>query len=243
MSTRRAKQIVYGMFYILLWAIFAAVVWFAVTLVAPAAPVVVPCTVSTCAPTGTAPLAVSPVQTFLSSPGHYTFLVQVQNTDPAYAASYFDYAVNLRDASGTVLQSFPGSSFIYAGQSKYLVVPNAAVGEPFVSADLTIADAYWAATPSLGSIPSFAYENMAAGSTSSTVSVSGELTNANLSATRYVFVDVIFLDGSGNPVGASQTELNNVAPNQTVNFSVAYPQTQAGSIDPAKSSVFIYGLK
>ena len=241
MSTRRAKQIVYGMFYLVLWAVFIAVIWFAVKLFVPSAPAVAPCTTSTCAPTSTAPISVSPVVTFLSSPGHYTFLAQVQDTDPDYAVSYFDYSIDLEDSSGTVLQSVPENSFIYAGQTKYLVVPNVEVSQPPVNVSLSVKDAYWTATSSLGTIPAFTTENLTAGETSSTVSVGGEITNTNLSVTRYVFVDVIFVGTDGSPAGASQTELNNVAPDQIVNFSVAYPQT--GSIDPTKSQVVVYGIK
>lgn len=241
MSTRRAKQIIYGMFYFVIWVAFIAVVWLAVRFIAPSAPAATPCTVSTCAPTSTAPISVSPVTTFLSSPGHYTFLAQVQDTDPDYAVSYFDYSIDLEDSSGTVLQSIPENSFIYAGQTKYLVVPNVEIPQAPVNVVLSVKDAYWAATSSLGTIPAFTTENLTTGETSSTVSVSGEITNANLSVTSYVFVDVIFIGGDGSPVGASQTELNNVAPNQTVDFSVEYPQT--GPIDPTKSQVVVYGIK
>ncbi len=241
MSTRRAKQIIYGMFYLLLWAAFIALIYFAVQFVAPSAPATPACTPSTCAPTDTAPIATSTVWTFVTSPGHYTFLTQVANTSTDYAATYLGYAIDLYDASGTVLQSIPGSSFVYPGQSKYLVVPNVQVSSTFVSAGLSVAQVSWQASSSLGAIPQFTKENVVSGSTSSTVSVSGQLTNANLSATRYVFVDVIFNGADGSPIGASQTELDGVAPGQTVNFSVMYPQT--GSIDPTESTVVVYGLK
>ncbi len=160
---------------------------------------------------------------------------------PDFAATYLGYSVDLYDASGTVLQSIPESSFVYQGQSKYLVVPNVQVSQPFVSAGLAITQAYWQASSTLGDIPQFTKENIVRGGTSSTVSVSGQLTNANLSATRYVFVDAIFTGPDGSPIGASQTELDGVAPGQTVNFSVLYPQT--GAIDPMKSQVVVYGLK
>ncbi len=241
MSTRRAKQIVYGMFYLVLWAVFIAAVWFIARLIAPPAPPAPSCTPSTCAPTSTAPLLTAPVITFVSSPGHYTFLAQVANTDQYYAVPYFDYAVDLYDASGTILQSVPGTSFIYAGQTKYLVAPNVAVGQPFVSAGLVLANAQWEDTASLGAIPQFTKENVTSSNGSTTVSVSGQLTNGNIALTRYVVVDVVFVTANGSPVGASETILNNVGPGKTVDFSVSYPQT--GSIDPSKSDVLVYGLK
>ncbi len=241
MSTRRAKQIIYGMFYLIFFAAFIGAAWFLAMLIVPRGPSTAPCTPSTCAPTSTAPLLTAPVITFTSSPGHYTFLAQVANTDPYYAASYFDYAVDLYDASGTVLQSIPGSSFVYAGQTKYLVVPNVAVGEPFVSAGLVLSNAYWQDTASLGAIPQFTKENVVSSNGSTTVSVSGQLTNGNIASTHYVFVDVIFTTSNGNPIGASVTILNNVGPGKTVDFSVSYPQT--GAIDPSRNEVLVYGLK
>ncbi len=241
MSTRRAKQFIYGMFYLVLWAVCIAIVYFAVRFVAPPTPPAPPCTEATCAPTGTAPLATSTVWTFVTAPHHYTFLAQVANTDPDYAATYLGYAIDLYDASGTVIQSIPESSFVYQGQTKYLVVPNVTISSAFVRAGLSLTRAYWQASSTLGTLPDFSVENTATQGTSSTVSVSGQLTNANIATTRYVFVDAIFLGTNGAPIGVSQTEINNVTPGQTVDFSVMYPQT--GSIDPAASTVLVYGLK
>jgi hypothetical protein len=240
MSTRRAKQLIYGALYFILLAALVAVVYFAVRLVAPAPITVTPCT-SDCIPTDASAIVTSTVQTFVSSPGHYTFLTQIANTSPGYAAQYFDYAIDLYDASGTVIQSIPESSFVYASETKYLVVPNVAIVTPFVSTGLVITNPYWVPSATLGSLPQFSTENIATGVTSSTVSVSGQIANANISAFRYVFVDVIFTGTNGSPAGASQTEIDNVAPGKTVDFSVMYPQTSA--IDLAASQVLVYGLK
>lgn len=230
----------YGMLYVVLWIAFGAAVYFGAKLVVPHAPSVPPCT-SGCIPTSTAPLATSTVWTFVTAPQHYTFLAQIVNTDPDYAATYFNYDIELRDASGTIMRSIPGASFVYQGQRKYLVVPNVTITHQFVSADLFVKNAYWQASSSLGEVPHFASENVRAAQHSSTVSVGGQLTNSNIASTRYVFVDAIFLGPNGGPIGASKTELNNVGPQQTVNFSVLYPQT--GAINPAAYKLFVYGLK
>ncbi len=240
MSTRRAKQIIYGMFYLLLWGAFFTVIYFAVKLFVPSVPVTPPCT-SNCMPVGESSITTSTVWAFVSSPGHYTFLDQIVNTNADYAADYFDYSIDLYDASGTVIQSVPGSSFIYANQTKYLVVPNVAVPGTIVGAGITITNAHWAASASLGAAPQFSVENVTTGMTSSTVSVSGQLTNSNIASFRYVFVDVIFQGSDGGPIAASETELDNVTPNQTVDFSVFYPQT--GAVNPAAHQILVYGLK
>ncbi len=217
MSTRRAKQLIYGALYLVLLAALVAVVYFVVKLIVPTPVTVAPCT-SDCMPTDASAIVTSTVQTFVSSPGHYTFLAQIANTSPGYAAQYFDYAIDLYDASGTVIQSIPESSFVYASETKYLVVPNVAIAAPFVSAGLVIANPYWVASATLGSLPQFSKENIVTGATSSTVSVSGQIANANISTFRYLFVDVIFTGTNGSPAGASQTEIDNVAPGNTVDF-------------------------
>ena len=50
----------------------------------------------------------------------------------------------------------------------------------------------------------------------------------------------VFYDASGNPVGASQTKLDAIAPNQTESFSVTYPAAQ--TIDPALTKAYAYAL-
>lgn len=240
MSTRRAKQLIYGALYVILLAVLGTVIYFVVRFFVPVAPVVAPCT-ENCMPVGAGSIVTSSVQTFVSGPGRYTFLTQAANRNSGYAAEYFDYAINLYDASGTVIQSVPSNSFIYANETKYLVVPNVVAPVPFVSAALAISNVYWVTSSSLGVAPQFSQVNPLTGVTSSTVSVSGQLTNANISTYRYVYIDVIFQGADGSPIAASQTVLNNIAPNRTVNFSVSYPQT--GAINPAASQVLVYALK
>lgn len=240
MSTRRAKQLVYGALYLIVFALFFWLIYSIVKFVVPTPATVVSCT-SDCLPTDANPIATSSVQVFVSSTNHYTFLAQVANTSAGYAAQYFDYAINLYDASGTVIQSIPGSSFAYANETKYIVVPNETITNAFVSAGITITNPYWVSSSSLGLAPQFSQENVTATVTSSTVSVSGRISNVNIVTYRYVYVEVLFRGTDGNIAGASQTVLNNVAPGRSVDFSVSYPQT--GAINPAASQVLVYGLK
>lgn len=240
MSTRLAKQIIYGALYIVILALFVGAVYGIFRLFSPAAVAPVVCT-ENCMPVGADSIATTSVKTFITSPGHYTFLEQITNTNEGYAAEYFDYDIDFYDASGTVIQSVPGSSFIYPNQTKYLVVPNQMVANPGVGMGFTIKNVYWVSGDTLGALPMFAVQNQQVGMTSSTVSVSGQITNTAIAAFKYVFVDIIFKGPNGEPVGATQTEINNVGAGQTVDFSVSYPANAA--INPANSQPFVYGLK
>ncbi len=240
MSTRRAKQIIYGALYAVILVLVCAAIYGIFRLFSPATPVVVPCT-SDCVPVGADSITTSTVATFITSPGHYTFLEQIVNTNQDYAAEYFDYSIDFYDASGTVIQSVPGSSFIYANQTKYLVVPNQVVADPGVAMGFTINNVYWVSGDTLGVLPQFNVQNLQTGMTSTTVSVSGQITNDAIAAFQYVFVDIIFKGADGGPVGATQTDIDNVTPGQTVNFSVFYPASAA--INPANNQVLVYGIK
>jgi hypothetical protein len=183
---------------------------------------------------------------FVTSPGHYTFLAQVTNEDADHGAPQLDYAINLDDASGTVLQSIPAQSFIYPAQSKYLAVLNQAVSQPFDHAALVITGASWLASSTIGAIPSlaagqFAVQNVQSATASTTVSVGGQLVNTSVASYAQVVVLVIFNDPNGNPVGVSQTELSNIAAGTTNNFSVIYPVEP--NINPVLNQVIVYALR
>ena len=245
MSTRRAKQLIYGALYALIVVIFCGIVYLLFIYPSANTPVFV-CTPSSCAPTGTAPIAVGPVVTFVTSPGQYTFLAQVTNENPDYGAPVLDYAIDLDDASGTVVRSIPAQSFIYQAQSKYLAVLNQAVSQPFDHAELAITSASWLPSSTIGVIPAiapgqFAVQNVEAVVGSTTVSVGGQLVNTSVATYGQVLVLVIFNGPDGDPAGVSQTELNDVAAGSTSNFSVIYPVEP--NIDPALNQIVVYALR
>ncbi|HUC31740.1 MAG TPA: hypothetical protein VMR99_03645 [Candidatus Paceibacterota bacterium] len=246
MSTRRAKQLIYGALYALIVLIFFAAIYFLFVRPVIVASTPIPCTPSTCAPTSTAPITTGTVLTFVTSPGHYTFLAQATNGNADYGAQDMDYAIDLDDASGTVLQSIPAQSFIYPSESKYLVVPNQVISQPFDHAALSITSAAWLTSSTIGAIPAvapgqFALQNIQASVASTTVSVGGQLVNTSIASFGQVLVVVIFNDPEGNPIGVSQTELDNVAAGATNDFSVIYPAEP--NVNPALNQILVYALR
>jgi hypothetical protein len=246
MSTRRAKQLIYGTLYALIVLIIIGGIYLLFVRPFIVASTPIACTPSICAPTGTAPIAAGTVMTFVTSPGHYTFLAQVTNQDADYGAQLLDYSIDLDDASGTVLQSIPEESFIYPSQSKYLAVLNQAVAQPFDHALLSITAASWLASSTIGAIPAiapgqFALQNVQATAASTTVSVGGQLVNTSLVTFGQAVVLVIFNDPNGNPIGVSQTELENIGPGSTNNFSVIYPAEP--NVNPALNQILMYALR
>ena len=258
MDLRTTKQIIYGTFYLIIWGIiiFAGyrIFFYAppscfdhiqnegetgVDCGGPCAAACIPENLNTITP-----LAAPSV--FVAAPGHYTVLGQVENANPGFAAHGFDYAFTLYDASGTVLATIPGHSFMYASEVKYLVAPNVMIATDTVDhAALTIGDIDWIPGTTLGVVPDWGPQKepqiIGSSANSSTVTVDGELTDDDVSAFNNILIVAIFKDASGDPIGASQTEIDSIAPNQTQTFSVIYPVSP--TVAPALTTLYAYALR
>jgi hypothetical protein len=246
MSTRRAKQLIYGTLYLLIVFVVCAGIYFIFVLPFITASTPVACTPSTCAPTSTAPIAASIVSTFVTSPGHDTFFAQLQNADADYGASLVNYELDFDDASDTVLQSIPGQTFIYPSQNKYIFLPNETVPAIYDHMALMVTGAEWLASGTIGTDPGiasggFALQNIQTGVASTTVSVGGQIVNTGVASYEQVVVMVLFKNSGGNVVGVSQTELANVAAGVTNNFSVIYPAEP--NVNPALNQIIVYALR
>jgi hypothetical protein len=254
MSTRLAKQIIYAAFYIILWGLIIGGVYFLVFHPGVAScfdgkqdqgeqgvdcggPCAKLCTSSI------QPVAVLSVDAFAAA-GNNTFLAKIANPNNGYAAQSFNYAFNVYDSSGNLLQSFSGQSFLYPGQLKYLVSVNQSVPSGVVKADLTITNANWVTSSSISASPQIAVQNILTVIGSSTPAIAfttGQLVNNDTASIGTILLVAVFKDANGNPIGASQTELNGIAPDATENFSVSYPAVPG--INPVATEVEAYALR
>jgi hypothetical protein len=261
MGPRRTKQAIYGAVYAVVAIVVITYVYF--WLVKPAASCFDgiqnqgeagvdcggPCA-QVCLPANLQKISVlGGVQVFNPHPAssalpiRYALLAQVANSNSGLAARSFDYRFDLYNATGTVIQSVTGRSFAYAGEVKYLFVPDVSAPAPVSRATLTVMDPDWAAAATLGIVPQFGNPLPVTASiiSSSTVTVSGRITNSDVSAFNNVLV-VAILRGPGNVVvGASQTVIDHIAPNETQTFSVMYPAGPA--IDPQLTQLYAYALR
>jgi len=250
MSIRLAKQLIYGTFYVVLWVL---VIWGGYRLF-----FYHPAPLPTPSPSSLAqPISVLGVNTFASTPGDETFLAKIANPNANLAAQYFTFSFDLRDASGTVIESFPGASFLYGSEVKYVALVNQPVANGAASGDasavwtleIPTSTTQWVATSSFGPAPDFAIQNISTTVGSSTSAgggtggtglaiATGQLANNDTATFNNIFIVAIFKDANGNPIGVSQTELDSIAPDQTENFSVSYPAI--AGINPAATEVEAY---
>jgi hypothetical protein len=237
MNTRRAKQIIYGTFYGLVWlAVIAGIYYF---FIKPAI-TPVPCAGPLCGVASVQPIGTSTIKTFTTGSGSATYLAKIANGNTDIGASDLSYSFDFYNASGTLVASIPGSSFIYPNEVKYLLAPNqVAVSAAYSSLD--IQSVTWIASSSIGNAPRFTFQNMQAQTASTTIAVSGQVVNNDIPTFNRVLIMVVFKDGSGNAIGASQTEIDNFAPNTTQNFSVIYPALPG--INPMNNEIVAYAFR
>lgn len=255
MPSRRIKQFVYGLVFIIV--IVLVIIAFYAFFLKPASSCFDgiknggeqgidcggPCA-KLCLPTGTQPISeIGAVDVFTPLAGHVTLLAQVVNPNANFAASVFDYTFNLYDSAGNILGTIPGTSFIYADQTKYLVVPNQAVSGTVDHATLVIAPPAWIPAATLGSVPQFMFQNVAASSPASgTLAISGTVIDQDAASFSNLGIVAILKNSTGLPVGVSVTELDSISPNQPANFSVTYP-IALQAINPAAIGLDAYGVR
>jgi hypothetical protein len=253
MTVRRTKQLIYGAIYLLIVIGIVVGAYYRFFWVAPSCFDHIqnqgetgvdcggPCA-KVCAPTEET-IVVGDLRAFASSPGHDTFLARIENHNPGLAARSFGYELDLVDASGAVLQSFFGNSFLYSGEVKYVVVPNVAVAGAFDHAALTVQNPDWIPAAQMGLIPQFGNPLPVTGNTvtSSTLTVTSALTDSDIAAFKNIVIVAIFYSVNGIPIGASETELDAIAPNQTEQIAVSYPAVP--NINPLLTKIYAYALR
>jgi hypothetical protein len=197
-----------------------------------------------CIPTGTQPIGeIGTVSVFAPLLGHVTLLAQIVNPNSDFAADTFDYAFNLYDAAGNIIGTVPGTSFIYADQTKYLAVPNSAVSGAIDHADIVINAPHWVPAGNLGLAPQFAFQNVVATAPSSgTVAIGGTIIDQDAASFSNLAIIAVLKNASGVPIGVSVTQLDSISPNQPANFSVTYP-VASSTINPAATELSAYAMR
>jgi hypothetical protein len=91
-------------------------------------------------------------------------------------------------------------------------------------ADIAISNVQWVPASQMGTAPKFTFTNIAGvADTNGYAIVGGNITNGDVSLFNDIIIIAIFKNAAGASIGASQTELDSLAPGTTQSFSVSYP--------------------
>ncbi len=254
MGKRLIKQIAYGIFYLFF---FAGIIYGSYVLFIRPAPSCFdkirnqneegvdcggPCAAA-CIPAELRPIvAIDRILKFSSTPSSISILAKISNANLDYAAKNFSYKFNFYKANGDFVGSLGGNSFIYAGEVKYLLLPNASLPPvPFSKIDLKIENVEWLPGNRFSGPPNVAVSGVATAAEASNLSVDGQITNRDSVSFPAVTAVAIFRGQFGQIAGASQTEISNLLPNETRKFSIIHPLIP--SVDLNGTSVFVYSRR
>ncbi len=235
--SRRVKQMVYGLFYLVVLGGIVAGLYF-LFLKPPAScfdniqnegeqgvDCGGPCA-KICIPSSIQPIStLGAVRVFSPLAGHATVLVQLENVNSDFAASSFAYTITLYGADGSsTVATAGGNSFLYADETKYLMLPNEPIPATSSRAEITVENVQWVPAAQMGLVPKLAFTNVTSvAGTDGYIVVSGNLTNRDVALFHNIVAVAIFKNAAGTPIGASETQLDVLSPGATQNFSISYP--------------------
>lgn len=173
------------------------------------------------------PLSLLPTVLFRTDRS-FSASAEVKNPNSIFGARLFDYEVFFYDASGNVLRSASGKSFIYPGESKYIIDAGARItaGIP-ARAEIKLKEGsvQWVRGEDFLQ-PLYDVKNVATVLESEQVVVSGTVSNLNNFTIARIIIDAFLVDTLGARVGVSKTELNNVGPFRVEQFKIFFPITK-----------------
>ena len=255
MSLRLAKQIIYGVFYLLVWSGLIAGVYFLFLKPAPSCfdkiqnqdEAGVDCGGScnkVCVPKEIREIElVGHVLTFPIDKNHSSLLAQIKNPNFAYAARNFKYTFSFYDTNGQIVKSFEGRSFIYASEIKYILVPNAELNiqGSLSRIDFAVRDIEWDSADNFRGPPIIVSQDFKTSIQGKNLFVEGRMTNNDTITFPDTTVIAIFSGNFGQTAGASETAVNNLSPNESRPFSILYPLLE--NINVSNTKIFIYAKR
>lgn len=136
-------------------------------------------------------------------------VIELVNKNIGWAVKTFDYTLTLKDQFGAPIQTISGSSFIYGGELKNIVVPLVSVNSEIVaSVDMTIENPLWIQSDTLRK-PSIEIQD------TGTIYDQGIVVQAkinNKDAQSFINAQVIALvfNRAGTLIGASKTRIDSL---------------------------------
>ncbi len=171
------------------------------------------------------PIEVIWSQAFVAGPDLYSVGAKIKNPNTNFGASSFAYSFYLYDESDSLLNIATGSSFIWPGESKYIILGGINLAKTPVKTLLQISEPAWHEIKSFNGVD-LTLENITFGKnkTGSGIFFSVDFTTVN--NTPYdlnkVYVSAVVLDKNELPIAVASTLLENLKSKERRPFSIPW---------------------
>lgn len=185
-------------------------------------------------PTPTPPLPPAPTiypveiiwsQAFASGPNLYSVAAKIRNSNTNLGASSFDYTFNLYDGDNNLIKTVPGKSFIWPGESKYIIEGGVNAIKAPVSAKLEIKNPTWSEVKNFKGINlTLGNINYGKGRVGSGKFFMVDFTASNNTPfdLEKVYVSAIVLNKDNLPIAVGSTVLENLGSKENRFFSIPW---------------------
>jgi len=164
-------------------------------------------------------------QAFVAGPNLYSVAARIRNPNTNFGASNFNYTFHSYDANGVLLTTLSGESFIWPGESKYIIVGGINLTKTPVKTLFQISEPTWREIKNFSGIDlTLGNINYGKGKTGSGKFFSIDFTASN--NTPYdldkVYILAIVLDKNELPIAAASTLLENLKSKERRSFSIPW---------------------
>ncbi len=171
------------------------------------------------------PIETDWIKTFNAGPGLYTAAAKIRNPNGNFGASYFDFTFYLYDQNGKLLATSAGSSFIWPGESKYIISGGIDSSKPPIKTVVKIGAPTWHKLANFKGIDltlgNISYGKGKAG-TGKFFSVNFDAINNTPYDLGRVYITAIVLDDNSLPIAAASTFLDNLQSRERRHFEIPW---------------------
>jgi hypothetical protein len=251
MIRRLAKQFLYGAFYIALWAILFAGVYFLFFKSPPSCfdgkrnqtEEGVDCgriCGNICLPADLKRIEqVGQVKILFPEPSRIGLLARLKNANPGHSARRVGFTFRIFDDRGEAFES-SGNTFVYAGELKYLaqlvLLPPGFEKRQIVRAQLTLAEEEWAQAGDFYR-PAVQLQEENTAVEANSIRVEGKVRNEDTLTLSNITILALFYGREGQLAGFSETGLDNFFPSETRPFVILHPPLT--DVNPSATQIFI----
>lgn len=253
--SRGAKQLIYGVFYLLILFLVADGLYSLAFRPAPSCFDKIqnqsetgvdcggPCI--SCEIRNLQPLRSSgPVQVFKTSGGRAILLTDVVNSNDSFAAQSFTYTFILYGEGDKILGNLVLTASVAPSQTKYLyyLAESPVPADSIQRVEVTFSNPMWQPAREYLT-PQLSYANVLTRVEDNAVKVSGTLQNQNALTVSSVTIIAILYDKFGEALFASQTALSDLKGLEGRPFTVQFPKDPniVKNIDSTATQVFVSG--
>jgi len=164
-------------------------------------------------------------QTFSAGPGLYSIAAQIKNPNTNFGASNFSYTFYLYDENGNLLDAPAGDSYIWPGESKYIILGGINLDKVPVKTQLQIGEPTWRKIENFKGIAlALSNVNYGKGQAGSVKSFEVNFNANNETPYNLAKVNVlsIVFDENNSPIAAASTLLENLKSKEYRQSNIAW---------------------